>query len=190
MAGVMLPLSVPLLMVTTAPDALACSCATIGFPSQIERADVVFTGQAIERDEAVGILAGSGDPVTWTFAVDRLHKGAAQDEQEVVSARSEATCGIEFEVGTTYLVFASGQSSDDADSMATGLCDGTRRLSEVSANDMKALGVIESPRGVTEPAAEADRWVPLLVAGLGAVIVGGFLSVVALRRWRNRSSGG
>ncbi|MGH3928812.1 MAG: hypothetical protein ACRDTF_02395 [Pseudonocardiaceae bacterium] len=154
MAGVVLTLSVPLLMVTSAPDALACSCAAMAFPTQIERADIVFAGRVIERKEAAGVLVGSGDAVTWTFAVDRLHKGAARDEHEVVSARSEATCGFEFEVGRAYLVFASEQSSDGADSMVTGLCDGTRRLSEVSADNMKTLGVVEPPRAVAEPAAE------------------------------------
>lgn len=99
MAGVVITLSVPLLMVVNAPDALACSCVGMAFPAQVERADVVFTGRTVEREEAGGILVGSGDPVAWTFAVDRLHKGATRDEQEVVSARSEATCGVEFELG-------------------------------------------------------------------------------------------
>lgn len=148
---------------------------------------VVFSGRAIERtEEAAGIFVSGGDPVTWTFAVDRLHKGAARDEQEVVSARSEVTCGFVFVVGRAYLVFASEQPSDGAGRMATGLCDGTRRLSEVPADNMKTLGV--RPRGVAEPMAEANPWGPLFAAGLGAVIVGGFLSVVALWRWRNRAS--
>lgn len=183
MAGVVMMLSVPLLMVVSAPDALACSCAVAAFPTQVERADVVFSGRAIERrEEAAGIVVGSGDPVTWMFAVDRLHKGAAREEQEVVSARSEVSCGFVFEVGSAYLVFASEQPSDGAGPMATGLCAGTRRLSEVPADNMETLGVGERPPAVAEPVAEADPWAPWLVAGLGAVIVGGFLSVVALRR--------
>lgn len=78
-------------------------------------------------------------------------------------------------------MFASEQPSDRAGPMATGLCAGTRRLSE--ADNMETLGVGERPRAVAEPMAETDPWAPWLVAGLGSVIVGGFLSVVALRRW-------
>ncbi|MGH3751500.1 MAG: hypothetical protein ACRDRP_02195 [Pseudonocardiaceae bacterium] len=51
MAGVVMMFCVPLLMVVSAPDALACSCAVAAFPAQVERADVVFSGRAIERRE-------------------------------------------------------------------------------------------------------------------------------------------
>ncbi len=51
-------------------------------------------------------MQSSGDPIIWTFAVDREVKGTPSQPQEVRSARSGATCGITFEIGTRYLVLA------------------------------------------------------------------------------------
>lgn len=185
MAVVVTMLSVPLLMVLSAPDSLACSCVAAELPEQMQRADVVFSGRAIDRDQAAGTLVSSADPVTWTFAVDRVHKGSAGKEQKVVSAQSEVSCGFEFELRRAYLVLASGQQPEGAGPMETGLCNGTRHLSEEPADNVESPGVSVGPRAVAEPVTEAYPWGPSLVAGFGALVVC-FLSVVALWRRRNR----
>ncbi|MCU1627563.1 MAG: hypothetical protein JWP64_2512 [Pseudonocardia sp.] len=107
-----LALAVPVIMVGTAPAALACSCVTQQFTGQVDRADVVFSGRVLALEpERPRTVVGSTDPMTWTFSVDRRYKGDAQAPQPVVSVRSEASCGVEFREGRTYLVLGSHQQA-------------------------------------------------------------------------------
>jgi hypothetical protein len=90
--------------------ALAC---TILFPGPTEaelldRADLVFEGVAVSsRDPSAGApVTTSGDPIFWTFAVDREVKGPVGALQEVGTPRSGASCGVEFRAGVRYRVFS------------------------------------------------------------------------------------
>lgn len=137
LVGVVMALVVPLAMVATARDAVACSCAPSGSAVQVERSDVAFVGEAIARDESASGVSGA-DPVTWTFGVDHVLKGAAAEPQAVVTAESEASCGIEFAPGTTYLVL--GTRVGATGPVSTGLCSGTRPLSTVPPAGTAAPG--------------------------------------------------
>ncbi len=110
-----------------APAARACSLLPGPGPTEQEllaRADLVFEGVATSRRDpnADAPTQSSGDPIIWTFAVDREIKGTASQPQEVHSARSSATCGITFQIGTRYRVFA--KNVDGV--FQTGLGSGTR----------------------------------------------------------------
>lgn len=92
------------------PPAAACSIAAPG-PTEEEllaQADLVFEGTAVSsRDPNAGAaIIGGGDPIFWTFATERVIKGAPTAPQEVGTARSGATCGFTFQVGLRYRVFA------------------------------------------------------------------------------------
>lgn len=136
-----LALAVPVIMVGTAPAALACSCVTQQLAAQADRADVVFSGRALALEpERPRTMAGSADPVTWTFSVDRRYKGDAQAPQPVVSARSEASCGVEFREGRTYLVLGTHRQAGGTLHLASTLCNGTRELAAVPPADLAVLG--------------------------------------------------
>ena len=105
---------------------LGCSVTSPG-PTEEQlfaAADVVFEGVAGgHRDPAAGAsVQSSGDPIFWTFAVDREIKGHVGPSVEVASARSSATCGITFQPGVRYRVFARYQNG----TLQTGLGSGTR----------------------------------------------------------------
>ena len=93
------------------PDA-AVGCSMTGpEPSEAEyvaMADVVFEGVAgPHRDPNAGAaVQTSGDPIFWTFTVERQIKGSVAAVQEVASARSSATCGMTFTQGVRYRIFA------------------------------------------------------------------------------------
>ncbi len=94
-----------------APTAGACTLPPGPGPTEEEllaRADTVFEGVATSRSDpnADAPTQSSGDPIVWTFAVDRQIKGTVTEPQDVSSARSGATCGITFRIGTRYRVFA------------------------------------------------------------------------------------
>ena len=140
LAGIVLALMVPLTMVVTARDALACSCAPSELSAQVDRSDVVFSGPVIAREVADADPAvPSGEQVAWIFGVDHVHKGTAREPQTVISAGSEASCGVEFEVGMTYLVFGT-QRPGEAGQVSTGLCSGTRLLSAAPAAEVGCWG--------------------------------------------------
>jgi hypothetical protein len=74
----------------------------------------VFEGTAVEAqlpDVGSDGLRSSSDPEVITFTVDRVHKGEVRERQEVVTEESGVSCGLEVEVGGSYLVFAGGQTS-------------------------------------------------------------------------------
>lgn len=93
------------------PPAEACTLPPPPRPTEPElvgQADLVFEGVALSRHDpnVAASIQSSGDPIIWTFAVDREIKGAASQLQDVSSARSSATCGITFQIGIRYRVFA------------------------------------------------------------------------------------
>lgn len=112
--------------VAVASPAYACSVAFPGPSEQelLDRADVAFEGVAgASRDPKAGApLQTSGDPIFWTFVVDRPIKGAVAPVQEVASPRSSASCGMTFQAGARYLVLARFQDG----MLQTHLGSGTR----------------------------------------------------------------
>jgi hypothetical protein len=186
-----LALAVPVIMVGTAPAALACSCVTKQFTGQVDRADVVFSGRVLALEpERPRTVVGSTDPMTWTFSVDRRYKGDAQAPQPVVSVRSEASCGVEFREGRTYLVLGSHQQAGGTLNLASTLCNGTRELAAVPAADLAVLGPGQAPPPVvaptpaTEPAGDGAG--VRIAAGLGVLVAAALVGVAVRRRRRAR----
>ncbi|WP_299491067.1 hypothetical protein [Acaryochloris sp. IP29b_bin.137] len=109
--------------------AWACSCIRSTPEEQMERADVVFTGRVI--DKSMKTLEtnpfGGLNLVQWTFEVEANHKGSVSKQVTVESASNSAACGINFQMGERYQVFAN--QSDTA--LRASLCSGTRATSDL-----------------------------------------------------------
>lgn len=126
----------------------ACSLA-LPLPTEeehLEQADLVFEGLAVSsRDPNAGAsIISSGDPIFWTFLVEREIKGSTGPTQEVATARSGATCGFGFQAGVRYRVFASALNGV----FMTGLGSGTRLVSDVPQTT------------TTVPPATTTTWAP------------------------------
>src|SRR5829696_8157380 len=78
-----------------ASPAQACSCAGGTTAEFAERADAVFTGRLLSREEPTQPVTSSTDPALHVFAVDAVAKGAVSGRQEVLSPVSGASCGLE-----------------------------------------------------------------------------------------------
>lgn len=129
--------------------ASACS-VTEPLPTEAQYvaiADIVFEGTAVARvDPNAGSAAiGTGDPIIWTFTVDRRIKGSVAPQQVVESARSGVSCGFTFTVGTRYRVYG----NYDGVVLRTGFPSGTREAPLVTANP--------APRTVAPPASPPRR---------------------------------
>lgn len=178
----------PAVLLDAAP-AGACSCAMADDAQAVARADAVFAGVAVDRARAAPRPAGDGSfgsaPVAWAFDVRRVFKGPVGEHQELWSEADSAACGTGFELGATYLVFASA----DGGRLNTGLCSGNRNLSAGEPLP-GVLGAgrepLASAADASGPASLAERWAPGLAVGavallaLGVLVVG--LGVVGVER--------
>ena len=62
-----------------------------------------FAGTVVSKE-----VVGRGIPLapTFRFAVDRAYKGAVFSEQIVASRHDEGACGLDPDVGSTWVIFA------------------------------------------------------------------------------------
>ena len=104
----------------------ACSC----FPDDNEgkryvRADHVFVGLVLsEHVDRGNPDTNHDDKYSYAVRVGKEYKGDVPRRVQVHTSAGGTTCGIRLTVGTRYLVFAHGDSSDRA--VDTQLCSGTR----------------------------------------------------------------
>jgi hypothetical protein len=102
----------------------ACQCIVTGLPKLMQKADVVVSGVVL-WSEAPGprpakvngkikMLISGGDMVRWHVALTRIWKGEVPDTVCFYSPRMGAACGVEFEVGREYAIFADSLSERPA----------------------------------------------------------------------------
>ncbi|GAA1516358.1 hypothetical protein GCM10009677_57090 [Sphaerisporangium rubeum] len=113
--------------------ACACSCAPLKPAAQMREAAAVFTGTVVTSREIGGGPEGITPPVVFTFQADQVYKGRATATFQVATNRDSAACGVNFETGRRYLVFAaSGPSGllavDPGVDLTTSLCAGNQQV--------------------------------------------------------------
>ena len=105
--------------------AFACSCAGISTNRALREADAVFRGTVVSKE-----VVGRGDAARTDirFAVDRVYKGAVFSEQIVASKHDEDACGLDPNVGSTWVIFAiegiEGEGDRAVNRLITTLCSG------------------------------------------------------------------
>jgi len=120
--------------------ARACQCVEVSPEAASSRAAAVFEGQVISIGEA------NEGPSRITFNVVRTWKGADAERVVVAAHPMQSLCGVDFEVGRSYLVYAVEQEG----ALTTGLCERTRRI-EDAEEDLLFLGAGVTPVDVTRP---------------------------------------
>lgn len=162
--------------------AFACSCAGISTTRALREADAVFRGTVVSKE-----VVGHGDAARTDirFAVDRVYKGAVFDEQVVASEHDEDACGLDPDVGSTWVIFAiegvEGEGDRAVSRLITTLCNGNLPTGIAPA----VLGAPRPPlNGVSdreERSTNADRIVTrgIAYAGIGALCIGA-LAVIGL----------
>ncbi len=103
----------------------------------MRRSTAVFSGEVRE----VGELPQKGEGWTTslapvTFDVKAAWKGVSGESVVVHGQGPGASCGLDFERGETYLVFAGGSGRGGDGPLETGLCSATRQTSEETARNM------------------------------------------------------
>jgi len=125
-------------LIFTNIDAYACSCVLRGnepLKQQVNRAkkdsSAVFSGKVLEV-----IKKPENFQVVVKLRVENLWKGNLSKEVTVLTGSDSALCGYQFEVGQSYLIYASGA---DVNNLQTNICTRTANLSAAKA-DIKILG--------------------------------------------------
>jgi hypothetical protein len=105
--------------------AYACSCAGISTRRALDESDAAFRGTVLAKTD-VGRRADARTDIR--FRVDAVYKGTVYRDQVVASARDSASCGLDPDVGSTWVIFAQsgieGTGDDTVSRLITGLCHG------------------------------------------------------------------
>ena len=133
-------------------SASACKCAVRTTEEKLAGSSMVFRGRVVD---AVPLGSGSGPAmvVRYRFDVAKIWKGAPRRTVEVSSGSIPVACGMTFDVGSEYVIYAYGEP----DSLGTGLCAGN-----FITSSSQALQVIEeldrlAPASAPPGRAPADR---------------------------------
>jgi len=141
----------PLLCGALLPQSAFGECVRFEERFAVRYADAVFSGTVTNRESNAAY-----DPVV-TFDVDRVWKGRVTKRFTIRNFDDVTAEGFQFDVGTKYLVFAHKPKEEDRhilrlspseqDTLGVGQCgSGTRRLSDVTASELKKLGSGRTPR--------------------------------------------
>jgi hypothetical protein len=168
-------------------EAFACSCAGISTNRALREADAVFRGTVINK-EVVGRSERARTDIR--FAVDRVYKGTVYREQVVASSRDSDACGLDPEVGSTWVIFAiqgiQGEGDRAVNRLITTLCSGNLPTGI-------APPVLRSPRpplaGASDREERSTNVDQLLtrgfaIAGIGALFAGALVVVGVAVLWR------
>jgi hypothetical protein len=166
-------LLVPILLITLANDAHACSCVPPDPPvhENLQRSDAVFTGRVLRITED-----HSFEP-SWRvhLSVDRAWKGVHTQQITIWTAKTGAYCGVDFEPEQRYVVYATRYVGREASRAARGalwvsLCSGTRLIDNTS-EDLSQLGPGWIPTSPNEPGG-SGAWI--VWVGSGFLLLLGF----------------
>jgi hypothetical protein len=175
-----------LALVDTA-EAFACSCAGISTNRALREADAVFRGTVINK-EVVGRSERARTDIR--FAVDRVYKGTVYRDQVVASSRDSDACGLDPEVGSTWVIFAiqgiEGEGDQAVNRLITTLCSGNLPTGI-------APPVLRNPRpplaGASDREERSTNMDQILtrgfaIAGIGALFAGALAVIGVAVLWR------
>lgn len=119
-------------------EPIACSCVMPPPPEDaLNDSHAVFSGEVIDVVDNKGIINGYGKSIY--FKVDKSWKGIDQAEVRVTTGNNDGDCGIPFEKGQTYLVYATASDMYVKNTLSTTICHRTMELSDAT-EDLNALG--------------------------------------------------
>lgn len=114
----------------------ACSCAILETPAEaFDSAAAVFTGRVTAIEGPSGCTISSAAPTRVTFQAYEVWKGPEQSVIEITTELMSVSCGYEFAIGQSYLVYAYGEEDD----LKVSLCSRTGILSSATEY-IQALG--------------------------------------------------
>ncbi len=125
-------------------NVFACSCPTMFGTEQelklkwkLKTLQAVFSGKVIEINK----IPQSRD-VSVKIEIKEIWKGLLSKEVNISTPDNPASCGVTFEIGKSYLVFASRSAEGK---LTTGLCLNNKELYK-AAEELQILGEGKKPQ--------------------------------------------
>lgn len=156
-------IAVIIVVLGNAARGVACDCITLSEEESFNRAESVFVGEAIQRDE-------SASEVTTVFRVKKSLKGKNPPELSITGTRSN--CDSNFTVGWEYVVYA--RRFDNK--FISSVCSGTETLG-LSAESLQAS---KTP----PPSPSFKNW-QILTIGALSVLMFSLAGLFAGKVWRS-----
>ena len=160
MRRVLVFLGIAIVFSLASRNAMACTCAAAATPCEgFGTAAAVFVGTVTgvrdtARAQAKDINerrkqedSGESDwaSMTFKFSVEQAYLGVAGSEVEIFTGRGAGDCGVSFQTGQRYLVYANRYK----DKLTTSICMRTKPFNQAT-EDIAFLGTLSSaPQGVT-----------------------------------------
>ena len=151
-----------LLIIPSVIRACSCGMGTNGCGMALSPDSTIFLGQVISRDEIRESDNGSnGWPTGYAFhfRTTENFRGAAEVGQEVVisTGRGGGDCGYPFQIGTSYLVYASKGEGG----LSTSICSAT-------SPEVTVSGALKELRSLRDGAHVDDLFGTVVMGGNGA----------------------
>lgn len=192
-AGLLTALVLALLGAWVSPTAAsACDCAGLSPGRALRQADAVFRGTVTATDD---VGRGQDARTDVRFRVDRVWKGTVFADQVVATPQDAAGCGLQPQLGSTWVVFTvagvEGRGDDAVARLVTTLCSGNVAAGAPPAT----LGSGREPRpgrsdreeSATRTDERVTRWlVGAGVTGAAVLVVGGAGLALLWRPGRSR----
>ena len=159
LTGCMIVILVALsLFVVTPSTSYACSCVNLTPTEQFEKAESVFVGTVKDIKNRHGGFFPTNHPMSYSdanvFEVEKSWKGNPPSQLIVYDNGHEESCGVDFKVGESYLVYAK-IDTEKKDILLTSFCDGTTEASKAT-EVLTQLGAGTKPSVITEISIESD----------------------------------
>ncbi|MGJ8666367.1 MAG: hypothetical protein ACSHW7_08385 [Patiriisocius sp.] len=124
-------------------QSIACTCAEESnslkekVAESFERGSYIFSGLVVNIEkENNSEIRSSFEEINYTFEVVKQYKGVPDTKTiKVKSYADSASCGYEFTLGQTYLVYANGLG----DNISTTLCNRNNPIAGVEKKELKYL---------------------------------------------------
>lgn len=167
-------------------SALACSCAMPGtVQEEYKKFDFIFFGEAITRQSnkiaQLFKLSNVNEPYVTTFDVRAVYKGKVHETTYIYSGMGGGDCGIEFQAGTDYVVFARAGINGD---LTASICSLTQQT-HASSSVIVDLTSIASPTAPIPD--EARLFSGGAILRIIVIILIGVIAFVIFRRKLKRS---
>jgi len=173
-------------------QACACSCAGSARTRALRESDAVFRGTVISKD-----VIGRGDSARTDirFAVDRVYEGTVYSEQVVASDHDTDACGLDPDLGSTWVIFAidgiEGEGDRAVNRLITTLCSGNLPSGIAPVVLGRPTPPLNGASDREEKSTNTDRIVTrgLAYAGIGALCIGAIALIGLGMLWRPGRSG-
>ena len=141
-----------LVIIFSITKTFACTCAVTNeslskkVKKEFIQSDLIISGKVIDiKILNTSEIWSSADPIIYKFEITKTIKGKLKKEViDIVSERSGASCGYNFELGESYLVYAiksthfSSKTNNEFD-FVTSLCTRNQKLKKVTEKELRKL---------------------------------------------------